>query len=781
MNKKQIEEIKNYGKQIKTMGSYQEAVRHTVGQYLGYTGNRGFLNMFREIFQNSADELIKDSSPCDEIWVAYDEAKVETMIKDNGRGIPFNDIVRVFGKEHTSSNYIKTPGEFSSGRHGVGSKAVNACSDFFIVDSFILGKHRRVTFRYGNPKTAKVEDLPNKDNYQGTIITFKPIDRMPMNMGDESGKVVMGKITVQWQEVLDLIQHLLPLLKVGAKVNFIGIDNEKMAHEFHLVNRNGLMDGLQEIVSSPLITPIHFSKMREDGQMKAEIVFTYDLKSAEEEIKSFGNFCPTRDGTHVKGFIDGLTKYFKDYMNKFYLSSKSKLSITNNDIRSGLKAIVSVAHLEPEFTGQAKENISNTDLVPFVKELTIQYLTEWSKKNPNDLQKLCKYFKDIAEIRDKAEKGRVKIEVKNASAISGLPAKYIKPTGKEHTELFIVEGDSAKGSITNNRVNERQGIFPIRGKIKNAFSSKREDLLKNSEIAGLIAIIGAGYGRNFDIDKCNWEKVVICTDADPDGAHIRTLLLKFFLLYMEPLITSGKLFATVPPLFGGKINKKFRYFTDRSEYNAYVQNLFAKSHVLTTEGGAKLTKQFIINLLNDNEEYVETVERISNGYAIDPYLLEDISLQMNEPYSKFKKAIEKKYRFIQVSRDRSTKQISVDGVVDDKYQRILFNDNLMYQFAEVNKFLENSPTSYRIDGEKYSLYGLLKFIKSIEPKSITRYKGLGEMDGKQLFESTIDPNGQRILMRYSVDDVKTEIDRLRKIESNNNILFKDIDISKFIF
>ena len=396
MNKKQIEEIKNYGKQIKTMGSYQEAVRHTVGQYLGYTGNRGFLNMFREIFQNSADELIKDSSPCDEIWVAYDEAKVETMIKDNGRGIPFNDIVRVFGKEHTSSNYIKTPGEFSSGRHGVGSKAVNACSDFFIVDSFILGKHRRVTFRYGNPKTAKVEDLPNKDNYQGTIITFKPIDRMPMNMGDESGKVVMGKITVQWQEVLDLIQHLLPLLKVGAKVNFIGIDNEKMAHEFHLVNRNGLMDGLQEMVSSPLITPIHFSKMREDGQMKAEIVFTYDLKSSEEEIKSFGNFCPTRDGTHVKGFIDGLTKYFKDYMNKFYLSSKSKLSITNNDIRSGLKAIVSVAHLEPEFTGQAKENISNTDLVPFVKELTIQYLTEWSKKNPNDLQKLCKYFKDIA-------------------------------------------------------------------------------------------------------------------------------------------------------------------------------------------------------------------------------------------------------------------------------------------------------------------------------------------------------------------------------------------------
>lgn len=781
MDKKQIEEIKNYGKQIKTMGSYQEAVRHTVGQYLGYTGNRGFLNMFREIFQNSADELIKDSSPCDEIWVAYDERTTETMVKDNGRGIPFDDIIRVFGKEHTSSNYIKTPGEFSSGRHGVGSKAVNACSEFFIVDSFILGEHRRVTFRYGDPKTAKTEVLDNKDNYQGTIITFKPIDRMPSDYGHESGKVVMGKVTVQWQEVLELIQHLLPLLKVGAKVNFIGIDEEKKAHQFHLINKNGLMDGLNEMVSSPIITPIHFEKMREDGRMKAEIVFTFDYKSSDEVIKSFGNFCPTRDGTHVKGFIDGLTKYFKDYMNKFYLSNKSKLNITNNDIRSGLKAVISVAHLEPEFTGQAKENISNVDLIPFVKQLTIDSLEEWAKSNPSDLQKLCKYFKDVAELRDKAEKGRVKIEIKNASAISGLPAKYIKPTGKEHTELFIVEGDSAKGSITNNRVNERQGVFPIRGKIINAFSAKREDVLKNSEVAGLIAIIGAGYGRNFDIEKCNWEKVVICTDADPDGAHIRTLLLKFFLLYMEPLITAGKLFATVPPLFGGKINKKFRYFTDRNDYNSYVQNLFTKSYILTTDKGVKLNKQFIVNLLNDNEDYIETVERISNGYAIDPYLLEDISLHMGEPYIKFKKAIEKKYRFIHVSQDKKTGKLSVDGVVDDKYQRILFNDNLLLQFNEIKNYLDNSPTSYKVNGDLYSLYGVLKLIKSIEPKSITRYKGLGEMDGKQLFESTIDPNGERTLMRYSVDDVKTEIDRLREIETNNNILFKDIDISKFIF
>lgn len=778
MNKKQIEEIKNYSKQIKTMSSYQEAVRHTVGQYLGYTGNKGFLNMFREIFQNSADELIKDNSPCTKIWVAYDEAKVEVMIKDNGRGIPFNDIVRVFSKEHTSSNYIKTPGEFSSGRHGVGSKAVNACSDFFIVDSFILGKHRRVTFRYGNPETAKIEDLENKDNYQGTIITFKPIDQMPDNIGYESNKIVMGKINVKWEEILDLINQLLPLLKVGAEINFIGIDCDKNAHEFQLINKNGLIDGLNKMVESPLISPIHFSKMREDGRMKAEVALTYDLRTGDELIESFGNFCPTRDGTHVKGFLEGLIKYFKDYMNKFYLSNKSKLIISNNDIRSGLRAVISVAHLEPEFTGQAKENISNIDLIPFLKELTIKSLEEWFKKNPNDLQKLCKYFKNIAELRDKAEKGRIKLEIKNASAISGLPAKFIKPTGKVNTELFIVEGDSAKGSITNNRVNERQGIFPIRGKIVNAFNAKREEVLKNSEVSGLIAIIGAGYGRNFNIDKCNWEKVVICTDADPDGAHIRTLLLKFFLLYMQPLIISGKLFATVPPLFGGKINKKFKYFTDRSEYNAYIQDLFARNYVLTTPNGVKLNKQFIINLLNDNENYIELVEKISNGYAIDPFLLEDISLHMYDDYKTFKNVIESKYRFIQVDNKKS---ILIYGVVNDKYQRILFNDDLINQFNKINNLLRNSPTEYKINGTIYSLYGLLKLIKSIEPKNITRYKGLGEMDGKQLFESTIDPDGERTLMRYSINDVKAEIDRLRAIENNNNILFKDIDISKFVF
>lgn len=280
--------ITNYAEEFKTLSNI-EAFRHTPAQFLGYTGNRGFINMVREIFQNAADEVIKESSPANEIWVTYSEKSPEIMIKDNGRGIPFDKIIPAFTSSHTSSNYEKKPGQFSSGRHGVGAKAVSACSEFFIVDSFILGKHRRVTFKYGDPETAKIEDLKDEPGTQGTMITFKPIDKMPPDM--EKGQTVMGPITTTYEEILDLIRQLLPLLTVGTKVNFIGIDKNDKVYSEVLVNHNGLMDGLELMTSSPVTEPIHFGKLKEDGMMQVELAFTYDASSSNEEIISYGNYC----------------------------------------------------------------------------------------------------------------------------------------------------------------------------------------------------------------------------------------------------------------------------------------------------------------------------------------------------------------------------------------------------------------------------------------------------------------------------------------------------------
>ena len=765
----QIEKIKSYNKQIRTISNFAEAVRKTVTQYLGYTGNKGFINMIREIFQNSADELMKDDSPCNEIWVAFSEPDQEFAVRDNGRGIPHDSLIRVFTSQHTSSNYDKKPGEFSSGRHGVGAKVTNACSEYFIVDSYILGVGKRAEFKLGDASTAKLKDLPTVKDKQGTTVTFRPY--VP----------TMGQTTVTCEDVLRLINSLVPLLKQGAKINFIGEKTDGGKVKQTIINKDGLMDGLNAIINKPIITPIHFGALRDDKWMKAEIVFTFDSADDNEIIHSYGNFCPTRDGTHVEGFIAGMSKYFRNYMNKFYLPAKSKLTITNNDVRVGLRAIVTCSHMEPEFTGQSKEIISNADLVPFVRDLTEASLEEWAKRNNNDLQKICKYFKDIAEIRAKSEGERAKVKVKEVSSISGLPKKFVKPTGKKNLELFIMEGDSATGPAKNNRDNTRQGLFPIRGKIINAMRATREKVVANQEVAAITAIIGAGFGRSFDIEKCKWEKIIIATDADPDGAHIRCLLLKFFLMYMQPLITSGRLYAAVPPLYGAKIGGKMKYFTDRTAYNKYLQKEFFKIHKLSLSNKVKLTESDVVDLLNRNTNYIRDIDAIANSFAIDVHLLEYILVLHTQGIelgsAKFKKAIEKRYQFLKVSKT------GIEGLVDSKYQTIYFSDTFLNACKYIIECIMKSPTEFVVDGAKVSLYGLMKEFESLTPPSVTRYKGLGEMNGDQLFNSTLDPSekGNRVLIKYTIDDVKYEIEKIKEIENDKIQLMKDVDISQYVF
>ena len=767
--KEQIDYIKSYNRHINSIENFAEAVIKTVTQYLGYTGNKGFINMIREIFQNSADELMKDDSPCTEIHVAFSEPLQELAVRDNGRGIPHDSLVRVFASQHTSSNYDKKPGEFSSGRHGVGAKVTNACSEYFIVESYILGKGKRVEFKLGDAKTAKITDLKYVENKQGTTVTFKPYED------------TMGKTTVTCQDVLKLIKSLVPLLKQGAKVVFNGqaIDGAKVKET--IVNVDGLMDGLNTIVSKPIINTIRFGALSDDKWMKAEIAFTFDSADDNEIIHSYGNFCPTRDGTHVEGFIAGMSKYFRNYMNKFYLPTKSKLTITNNDVRVGLRAIVTCSHMEPEFTGQSKEIISNADLVPFVRDLTEASLEEWGKRNNNDLQKICKYFKDIAEIRAKSEGERAKVKVKEVSSISGLPKKFVKPTGKKNLELFIMEGDSATGPAKNNRDNTRQGLFPIRGKIINAMRNTREKVVANQEVAAITAIIGAGFGRSFDIEKCKWEKVIIATDADPDGAHIRCLLLQFFLLYMQPLITSGRLYATVPPLYGAKINGKMKYFTDRIAYNKYLQKEFFKIHKLALPNKVKLTESDVVEMLNKNTNYIRDIDTVANSFAIDVYLLEYILVLISQGITpgsaKFKKAIESRYPFLKATKD------GIEGLVDSKYQTIYFSDTLWNACQFVTQCIMKSPTEFIVDGNRLSLYGLMKEFESLNPTYVTRYKGLGEMNGDQLFNSTLDPSekGNRVLIKYTIDDVKNEIEKIKEIDNDKIQLLKDVDISQYVF
>ena len=263
--------------------------------------------------------------------------------------------------------------------------------------------------------------------------------------------------------------------------------------------------------------------------MKADVAFTYDIDSVTDDgdITSFANFTNTTDGgTHVDGFLTGLCKYLKDYMNKIYLGEKSKLVITNADVKNGLKCVISAAHINPIFKGQFKGKITNEEFKPFIENLTTKALEEWAATKPAELQKVAKYIKDLAEIRNKTDLEKVKLTSNyQTSALGDYPKKFVNPAGNKNLELFIVGGDSAKGPIVNGRNSDFQGIFPIRGKLPNCFARDKAGLLANQEVSGIIRLVTGEkvYKKNFSMDQVRWDKIIFMTDADPDKLSAKSV------------------------------------------------------------------------------------------------------------------------------------------------------------------------------------------------------------------------------------------------------------------
>ena len=503
--------IDNYGDEIRTLEDFIEAVRTRPGMYIGPIGNAGFLNMIREIFQNSADQKLDKTSPCDTIWVNLDMTSLTVTIMDNGKGLPFNDIMRIITEPHTSKNFVKKPGQYSSGLNGIGAKVVNGLSEYFLVESFRYdGTAVKLEFKDGYPTTKAPVKIPNKDKFQGTRITFVP------DIG------TMKEINIDWKVPYHLIKQIVSLLPIGTLVKFQAIDYNGKVFTEDIINKDGIITDLIQKCKHPIIKPIVISN--DDGYHKLDIAFCYDFGDGitgpdeVENITAFSNMCPTTRGTHIDGSVEGICRWFSLYMNNIYLANqkaKDKLKVTFNDIRNGLNIMISAAHLDPEFTGQAKEILSNADMAPFCKETLMKGLDEWSRSNPADLSKLAKFFKEIAEIRQKGEKEKDKIVKKYvANPLTNLPKKYKRPLDKDGIELIIVEGDSALGSVEKARNPHKQGIFPIRGKFPNAFQKSKHEFWNNEEVQGIRSIIfgGGEYKRNFDVSECKVSRVIFLAD-----------------------------------------------------------------------------------------------------------------------------------------------------------------------------------------------------------------------------------------------------------------------------
>lgn len=509
-----IKAIDNYGSQIKTLKDFMTAVQKRPTMYLGSLGNKGLLNSMREIFQNSIDQIIDPNSPGSWFSFFYDERTLEVVIEDNGLGLPHTEIIRILTSQHTSKNYEKKIGEYSSGYNGVGSKIVNALSESYIIESYKYdGTAVKMEFKNGYPLYKEPKPIPNKDRKQGLKTTFI------INTS------IMGDINLEWKEPYKLIKRMLSTLPIGTRCLFSAIDINGKCFTEEIINKDGIITDLISKVKHPINKPIIICQ--DDGVHKLECAFCYDSGDEttgpddKENVTSFANMCPTIGGTHVDGTVEGICRWFTLYMNNIYLSNqkaKDKLKVTLNDIRSGLNIFISAAHLEPQMNDQAKEIMGNQDMIGFCKEVVMKGLDAWSKANPQDLARLSRFFKDIAELRQKSEASKAKIVTKyHQNVITGLPSKYIRPTGKENIELIIVEGESAKGTVETGRDKRIQGVFPIRGKIANAFKMTRQNFFSNEEVQGITRIIlGSDYKKGFSVEDCKVSKVIFMADADVD-------------------------------------------------------------------------------------------------------------------------------------------------------------------------------------------------------------------------------------------------------------------------
>lgn len=763
--------MEQYAERFKILKSDAEKIQQTPDVYIGELGNLGYITMVREIIQNSFDIIAKgmrssEIKILDSIINITVKPNLEVTVEDHGSGIPFGMLETIFGNTHSSSNYDKQEGDYDAGKNGCGSTVVNCLSEYFSVESHILGLGaRRIDFKEGIP-TAPEYEIPSSGK-QGTIVCFKPSEKF------------MGEITTTWQEVFTLIKLIVPLTAIGTTVNFTYMDG-KNSNTTTITNTDGILMHLISLTTTPMVKEIHL--YADNGSMKLDAIFTFSGLIEEETVLSFCNTCPTPlGGTHESGTIDGICKWFREYMNKIYLSnSKSKLKIIDKDIKNGLKVVISAYLIKAKYSGQGKERLTSPEMVAFCREAAYKSIEEWSKTHSAELKKLCDFFKECGNLRMRHEDSSSKISAKyvKSSLNKGLPKKFVPANNKKNLELFLVEGDSALGSAKTACDHNIQALFPFRGKLPNAFSTTRAKMFENEEISGLVNILNiqpanpAKHQPCEDISKCVYDKIIFLADADDDGAHIDTLWLIFFLVYYPDLIKAGKVYRCVPPLYGAMINGKMAYFPDDLSFFKYTQQEFCKNYVIEDIDSKKpIASKDIIGLLMRCKNYVDLLEMCTKSTATHPILLEQIIRNRDLETKKFSKVIKSLFPFLDVS-EYNGKRI-ITGAYEDKMYTLYIDDLCLPLSGICFPFIDSEKPFYLVNGVKTSLYGLCKLFKGYSPK-VTRYKGLGENTASVLAKTTIRPMSDRTLIQYTLEDAEAQIKEMRDIISNKYLFLQNI-------
>jgi len=542
-----------------------EGVRKRPAMYIGSTGPDGLHHLLYEVVDNSVDEAL--AGRCAEIQITLHKDGSVTVV-DDGAGIPVDPIPKI-GKPavevvlttlHSGGKFGGGGYKISGGLHGVGVSVVNALSEWLEVEVWRGGKAWKQRFARGKKTTAL--QPAGSVRKTGTRVTFKP-DPEVMTATEFDAETIVQR--------LDDIAYLNKGLVIRLK-------DERTGSERTFKHAGGIVELVQVVnrTKTKLSDVMHMTRERDGTEV--EVALQYNDSYLEHTLTYVNTIPTTEGGTHLAGFRSALTRAINDYARRSGLIKNGEVTLTGDDVREGLTAVVSLKLPEPQFEGQTKTKLGNTEVKGLIESVFGDWLTEWLHTHPGDAKRIVGKAVTAARAREAAKQARELVRRKSALEVSPLPGKLADcvESDPEHSEIFIVEGESAGGSAKQGRDRQFQAILPIQGKILNVEKAREDRMVSHEEIRAIITALGTGFGEKFDFDARRYDRVIIMCDADVDGNHIRTLLLTFFYRYMRPLIEHGKVYIAQPPLYLVKSGKERRYVYSDEERQVVTKEIERK-------------------------------------------------------------------------------------------------------------------------------------------------------------------------------------------------------------
>ncbi|MGO8754030.1 MAG: DNA topoisomerase (ATP-hydrolyzing) subunit B [Gallionellaceae bacterium] len=760
-----------------------EAVRKRPGMYIGDTSDgSGLHHMVFEVVDNAIDETL--AGHCDDIKVVI-HADNSISVADNGRGIPvgikFDDKFApkrsaaeiVMTVLHAGGKFNQNSYKVSGGLHGVGVSCVNGLSEWLKLTINRDGKKYFMEFHHG----AVADRLVEKQN--GVEVSPLRVIGESKRNGTEvhflAEKEIFGHVEFHY-EILAKRLRELSFLNNGVKIELIDQRTGKSENFAHAGGVRGFVEYMNKNKTVLHNKPFH--AIGEKDGVTVEVAMQWN-DSYSEIVQCFTNNIPQRDGgTHLTGMRMAMTRVINKYIEENDLAKKAKLETSGDDMREGLTCVLSVKVPEPKFSSQTKDKLVSSEVQPVVQEIVGLKLSEYLQENPIDARILCGKIIEAARAREAARKARELTRRKGVLDGMGLPGKLADCQEKDpaQSELYLVEGDSAGGSAKQGRDLKFQAILPLKGKILNVERARFEKLIASQEIATLITVLGTGIGKDeYNADKLRYHRIIIMTDADVDGSHIRTLLLTFFYRQMPELVERGHVYIAQPPLYKVKQGKDERYLKDEHELKNYMlRNALVDAELQADQGGVVLQAETLERLAKEYFLAEAVIDRLSRLIAEE--VLHALLKQPDIQLDTLEQATQSAARLQQVCGPGIIVKAEVDPANDENRLRVERHLHGNFSVSYLDQSFLQSGDFAQIKQTAQALGGLLgkgAFIKRGEQRmpvadfkqaiewlleeakrgvNIQRYKGLGEMNPEQLWETTMDVKN-RILLRVQIEDV----------------------------